>query len=69
MLEPAVIGSWVNKAGQSQLLYISQPLKPGVLDDVEDQISGYVDKTIDRIVYNFSLVYSVRHLEISCLQK
>ena len=39
MLEPAVICTRVNKARQSKLLYVSEPLKPGMLNNIVNQIA------------------------------
>jgi hypothetical protein len=63
MLKPAVIGSGVNEACQSKLLYISQTLKPGMLNNIKYQIARQADKSVNRIIYNFPFVGFVCHSE------
>lgn len=61
MLEPAVIGAGINKAGKSELPYIPEPLNIGVLNDIIDKIAGYAYKTIHRIVYYLLFICNICH--------
>jgi len=64
MLKSAVIGSGVDKACQTKLFYVSQALKPWVLDYVINQIARYAYKSIDWIVDNFPFICFVSHLKV-----
>jgi hypothetical protein len=42
--------------GESELLNSSQPLKPGMLNNVKYHLIGYGDKTIHRVIEDFTFV-------------
>jgi hypothetical protein len=65
MLKPRVIGSGINKTCQAKLFNVPKPLKPWVLNYIEDYIPGYAYKSIDRIIYYFAFIGFVGHLEDS----
>lgn len=64
MLKSAVICPGIDKACQTQLFYVSQALKPRVLDNVINQIARYAYESIDWIVNNFPFICFVCHLKI-----
>lgn len=61
MLEPAVIGSGIDKAGKPELPHVSESLHIGVLNDVIDQIARYTYESVHRIINNFPFVCKVCH--------
>jgi hypothetical protein len=69
MLKPAVVGSGIDKTCQSQLLYIPQPLKPWMFDEVKYKIARDADKTINRIVNYFPFICQINHLKNFNVQK
>jgi hypothetical protein len=69
MLEPAMIGSGINKACKTKLFNIPQSLEPGVLDNIVNQIARYAYKSINRIIDYFSFICLVDHLKNSWYTK
>src|SRR5512143_942878 len=63
MLKPAVIRSRINKACQSELFDVPQPLKPWMFNNIEYGIPRYAYETINRIVNDLTLVCLVDHLK------
>lgn len=62
MLEAGMLGSRVNKIGKTQLFDPAQALKPGVMDQVVNQIAGQGGESIDRIVDNLSFVHCIKNI-------
>jgi hypothetical protein len=62
MLKPAVIRTRVNKTCKTKLFNVSQPLKPWMLNQVENEISRDAYESIDRIIDDLSLICFVTHL-------
>jgi hypothetical protein len=69
MLESAVIGPWIYKTCQTQLLNVPKSLKPGVFYKVINQVSRDADESVDRIVNDLSFIYLVGHLKKSPFTK
>ena len=62
MLKPGMQGSGINQVCKSQLLDPAKALKPGMPDQLENKVTGDVNKTINRIVYNLALK-SIRSIQ------
>jgi len=56
MLKPAVDGPRINEACKPELPDVAEPLEPGMLNDVKDEIARNVNKSVDRIIDYLSLV-------------
>jgi hypothetical protein len=56
MLEPGVVGTRIDKVGQSELPDPSQTLEPGMLDQVKNDIEWDLDKSVNGIIDDFQLV-------------
>ena len=69
MLKTGVIRSRINKVRKTQLLNISKPLVPWMLNQVKYKIARDAYKSINRIIDNLSLVNLISQLEIFNLQK
>jgi hypothetical protein len=69
MLETGMICPGINKVGKTQLLNVSQPLVPGMFYQVKHEITRDADKTINRVINNFSLVNKICQLGNFNLQK
>jgi hypothetical protein len=65
MLKSAVIGTGINKICKAQLLDVPEALKPGMLNNIKNNVARYTDKSIYRIVYDLALIDFVGHLENS----
>jgi len=52
MLKTAVNRTGINQAGESELPYVTQPLKPGMLHQIIDEIIRQTDESVYRIVDN-----------------
>ena len=59
MLKTGVISSRINEVCNAKLFDISQPLEPGMFNEVKYKIARDAYKSINRIVNNFSLVNQV----------
>ena len=46
----------INQVGKPKLLYSSKTLKITMLDDVKNEIVGYIDESVNRIIKNFLFV-------------
>ena len=57
MMESMMMSPGIHQAGQTQLRYAAQALEIRVLDDIEDELIGYGNKAIDRIVQDFALIH------------
>lgn len=57
-----MLGSRINKVGQTQLFDPAQALKPGMVDQVINQIAGQGGESIDRIVDNLSFVHRIKNI-------
>jgi len=62
MLKTAVCGSGVDKTCQAELFNVPQSLKPWMGDNIENYVARDSDKSVNRIVNNFSLIYKINHL-------
>src|ERR1035437_655308 len=56
MLKPGMNGRRIDVMCQPQLEDPSQPLKPGMLNDVKNKWVGDGDQPVNRVVYNFPFV-------------
>ena len=56
MLKPAVDCPRVNEACKPELPDVAEPLEPGMLNDIKDEIARNVYKSVDRIIDYLSLV-------------
>jgi len=59
MMETGVQGTGINKVCKAELPYPSQSLENGVFNDVKDQITLDVDKSVDRVIKNFLFIQSI----------
>jgi len=62
MLKPGVSGTGIYIICKTQLLDVSQSLYPGMLDKIKDEITGNIDKAINRIIYYFPFICTVIHV-------
>jgi hypothetical protein len=56
MLKPGVVGARIYEMGQTELPYSAQTLKPGMLDQVKNNIKRDFDKSVNGIIDDFQLV-------------
>jgi hypothetical protein len=69
MLKTRVISARIDEVCNAKLFDISQPLEPGMFNEVKYKIARDADKSINRIVNNFSLVNQVTQFGNFTLQK
>ena len=69
MLKTGMIRPRINKVCKTQLFNISQPLEPGMFNQVKYKITRNAYKTIYRIIDNFSLIKKICQLGNFNLQK
>ena len=56
MMKTCVQSTGINQICEAKLLYSPQALKITMLNDVEDEIVGYIDESVNRIIKNFLFV-------------
>ena len=59
MLKASMLCAWIDHVGESQLLDSGQALEQGMTHDAEQQSPRYLDKSEDRIAYDFAIVQCV----------
>ena len=59
MLETRVQSAGKNQISKTKLPNVSQPLEPGVHDDVEDKFGTNGNESVDRVVDDFFLIHLV----------
>jgi len=60
MVKPGVQRTGVDKMCHSELFDVPQPLKIGMGNQVKDQLRGYINESVDRIIYDFLFVQSLK---------
>lgn len=55
MVKTRVVSSWINDVRKTHLRNPAEPLKIFILHQMENQLVGYGNKTIDGIVNDFEL--------------
>lgn len=56
MLKARVLSARVNKVSEAQLLDVTKPLKKGMGNDIKDQLTTDVNKSIDGVINDFLFV-------------
>ena len=69
VLKTGMICPGVNKVGKTKLLNISQSLVPGMFYQVKYKITRNANKTVNRVIDNFSLINKICQLGNFNLQK
>ena len=59
MTKSGMNGTRIYIIREPQLLYSTQSLKIGMLDDIKNECIGYVYKTINRIIKYFLFIQSI----------
>jgi hypothetical protein len=60
MLKTGMIRPGIDEVGKAKLFYVSQPLEPGMLNQVKYKITRDAYESINGIINYFTLIFQIR---------